>query len=333
MRVLLWVATLMVALWSGYWFVGKSWVESGVASFLENAPAQGLTITHEGYGVAGYPNRFDLTVTEPRVTDRISETRWEAPFLQLFSLSYRPWHVIAAFAPEQTIRTPAEDLTLTAGKLQGSLVVTPGSALALDRSTLVGESLTLASSLGWTVATETLRLGLRADPSRTHAYDIGLELLNLRPDPSVAARLPDLPPEITLARLDANATLTGPLDQFAGVTRPQITSLSLREGLVTWGYLSLAARGDLQAVNGYPEGRIQIRVTGWRNLVTLATSMGMIRANMAPMVESMMQAIAGSSDDPDTLEMPLIFREGQMLLGPLPLGPAPSLGIGPEGLN
>jgi hypothetical protein len=325
MRILLWIATLLVVLWSGYWFIGKSAVDRGFTAFLQEAPSRGLEVSQRGHSVSGYPNRFDLTVTQPNVIDRHSEIRWEAPFVQVFSLSYRPWHVIAAFAPEQTIRTPAEDITLQSAKLQASIVVSPNATLALDRTTFVGDQMRAESSLGWALATDTLRFSTRADPSRANAYDIALELLGLSPDPALAARLPDLPAQITVARVDANATLTAPLDRFAAQTRPTLSALSLREALLTWGDLSAFAKGELQVQDGIPEGRIDIRVTGWRNLVTMATSMGLVRPEIAPTALNMMQAIAASSGDPEVLEMPLIFRDGQMMLGPLPLGPAPRL--------
>ncbi|MDO8882595.1 DUF2125 domain-containing protein [Pseudotabrizicola sp.] len=325
MRALLWIATVLVALWSGYWFVGKSAVDRGFAAFLQNASSQGLDVSQSGYSVSGFPNRFDLTVTQPNVIDRRSETRWEAPFVQVFSLSYRPWHVIAAFAPEQTIRTPAEDITLQSAKLQASVVVSPNTALALDRTTFVGDQIRAESSLGWVLAADTLRFSTRADPSLANTYDIGLELLGLSPDPALSARLPDLPPQISVVRLDANATLSAPLDRFSAETRPALTALSLREALLTWGDLSAFAKGNLQVQNGFPEGRIDIRVTGWRNLVTMGTSLGLIRPEIAQTAQNMMRAIAESSGDPEVLEMPLIFRDGQMLLGPLPLGPAPKL--------
>lgn len=325
MRALLWIATVLVVLWSGYWFVGKTTVERGFEAFVQAAPESGLTVSQAGYRVAGFPNRFDLTVTDPRVTDQRSEIRWEAPFVQVFSLSYRPWHVIAAFAPQQTIRTVVEDITLQSGKLQASVVVSPNTALTLDRATVVGDDITATSSLGWVLAAQTLRFATRSDPSLTNTYDIGLELLNLSPDPALAARLPDLPPQIALARVNANATLSAPLDRFAGEARPGLTALSLREAVVTWGALSLSAKGDLRVVDGLPEGRIALRATGWRNLVVMATSMGLITPDFAPTMTNMMQAVAGASGDPDVLEMPLIFEGGQMLLGPLPLGPAPRL--------
>lgn len=325
MRALLWIATVLVVLWSGYWFVGKTAVERGFEAFMQEAPTRGLDVSHSGYRLAGFPNRFDLTVTEPRVKDQRSEVQWEAPFVQVFSLSYRPWHVIAAFAPEQTIRTPAEDITLRSDKLQASVVVAPNSALTLDRTTFVGDAVRVESSLGWVLAADTLRFATRTDPSLTNTYDIGLELLGLSPDPALAARMPDLPPQIALARINANATFSAPLDRFAATIRPALTALSLRDATLNWGDLVILANGDLANVNGFPEGRVEITVTGWRNLVTLATNIGLIKPEIAPTVSNMMQAIAGSSGDPNELVLPLIFREQQMYLGPLPLGPAPRL--------
>ena len=325
MRALLWIASLLMVLWSGYWFVGKTAAERGFGAFLQEAPTRGLDLSQSGFSVAGFPNRFDLTVTEPRVKDQRSEVQWEAPFVQVFSLSYKPWHVIAAFAPTQTIRTPAEDISVSSSRLQASVVVTPTTALTLDRTTFVGDAVRVESSLGWVLAAETLRFATRLDPSRDNGYEIGLELLEVSPDPVLAARLTNLPPQISVARVDADATFSAPLDRFAAETRPSLTSLSLREALLTWGELSIFAKGDLLVLNGLPEGQIDIRVTGWRNLVTLATTMGLITPEVAPTVLNMMQAIATSSGDANALEMPLIFSDGLMRLGPLPLGPAPRL--------
>jgi hypothetical protein len=325
MRALLWISVLMAALWSGYWFVGKSAVERGFAAFVAQAPARGLEVSQAGYAVAGFPSRFDLTVTDPRVVDLRSETVWEAPFVQVFSLSYQPWHVIAAFAPTQTIRTPAEDLMLASTKLQASVVVTPSAALTLDRTTVVGEAVRLTSSLGWEVAADQVRFATRADPSLTNAHDIGLELIGLTPDAQLAARLPDLPVQISLARVDANVTLSGPIDRFAAATRPQVTAISLRKAALTWGDLAITAQGDLTLVNGVAEGRIDIKVSGWRNLLTLATSLGLVTPDVAQTMLGVLTAYATSSGDAAVLQIPLVLAGGFMSLGPLPLGPVPRL--------
>ncbi|MFN7222918.1 MAG: DUF2125 domain-containing protein [Paracoccaceae bacterium] len=325
MRALLLISTLLVAVWSGYWFVGKSAVENGFSTFLQQAPARGIDVSLTDYSIAGFPSRFDLTVMTPKLTDQRSGISWQSPFVQVFSLSYKPWHVIAAFAPDQTLSTPGEDISLQSAKLQASVVVSPNTALTLDRTTVVGDSVKAESSLGWTLAADTLRFATRLDPSRSNAYDIGLEVLGLTPDPILSARLPDLPTQISVARVDATASLSAPLDRFSSESRPSLTALAMRELLFTWGDLSVFAKGDLIVANGLPEGRIDIRVTGWRNLVTLASGLGLITNEIAPTALGMMEAYAASSGDSNVLEIPLVFADGWMMLGPLPLGPAPRL--------
>jgi hypothetical protein len=326
MRALLWITTALMLLWSGYWFAGKAAGERGFAAFLQEAPARGLDVSQSGYDIAGFPNRFDLTVNSPVVTDQASRITWEAPFVQVLTLSYKPWHVIAAFAPEQIIRTPAEDISLQSQKLQASVVVAPTSSLSLDRSTFVGNEMRLESSLGWTLAADQIRLATRLDETRSNAHVIGLEMLGLTPDPALSSRVPELPPQLAVVRLDATVGLSSPLDRFAAQLRPEVTTLSLREGLVAWGDMTIFASGDLAVVNDMPEGRITIRVTGWRSLVSLATGLGLVKPEVAPTALGMMQALATSSGDENVLEMPLVFTDGRMMLGPLPLGPAPRLG-------
>lgn len=325
MRILLWISILLVALWSGYWFVGKSAFERGAAGFFEQAEAQGLIARNGGLSVQGYPSRFDLTVTAPKLGDPRRGVEWTGPFIQILTLSYRPWHVIAAFPPTQSITTPFEKITVTSDKLQASVVVKPNTDLPLDRTALVGSNLAFTSSQNWQIKADELRFATRADPSLTNAHEIGFEVKVMTPDPGLSALLPDLPSAIEVIRLDALASLSAPLDRHSGETRPAVTALSLKEGLLKWGPLTIFAKGDLTAVDGFADGRIDIRVEGWRNLATLATAMGLVQPEVAPTVERMMETMAASSGDPQVLDLPLKFSSGRMSLGPLPLGPAPRM--------
>lgn len=325
MRILLWISSLLVALWSGYWFVGKSAFERGAETFFAQAPAQGLIARNDGLSVQGFPSRFDLTVTTPKLGDPRQGLEWAGPFLQILTLSYTPWHVIAAFPPTQTITTPFEEIIVTSDKLQASVVVKPNTDLPLDRTTLVGSMLAFTSSQNWQIKADELRFATRADPSLTNAHNIGLEVKALTPDPALLALLPNLPAAIEVIRLDALASLSAPIDRHSGETRPSLTVLSIKEGLMTWGPLIIFAKGDLTAVGGYADGRIEIRVEGWRNLATLAVVLGLVQPEVAPTVERMMETMAASSGDPQVLDLPLNFSGGRMSLGPLPLGPAPRM--------
>lgn len=325
MRVLLWVTGLLAVLYAGYWFVGQRAMTSAAEGFFANATANGLRAGHEGISVTGFPSRFDLTVTTPDLADTRSGIGWQAPFVQIFTLSYKPWHVIAAFAPSQIIDSPAQQITVKNAKLQASVIVTPGTALALDRITVVGDQVQVASSLGWVLAADTLRLATRIDLTRANTHDIGVEVIRLSPDPALAALMPNLPPVIDLARLDAFASFSAPIDRHMRDTRPRLDGFSIRSAAFNWGDLQASAKGDVIVINGMPEGRIDLSVRGWRDLVTLGVNTGAISPEVAPTALTLMEAYAKASGDPELLEMPLVFAAGRMSLGPLPLGPAPRL--------
>ncbi|HSF64747.1 MAG TPA: DUF2125 domain-containing protein, partial [Paracoccaceae bacterium] len=102
MRWLLWIVVAAATLWSGYWFAGSRALERGAVQAIAMQAAQGF-VSQADVSVQGFPNRFDLTLTEPRFGDPARGLVWEAPFAQLFALSYKPWHLIAAFPPEQRL--------------------------------------------------------------------------------------------------------------------------------------------------------------------------------------------------------------------------------------
>jgi hypothetical protein len=253
---------------------------------------------------------------------------WTAPFVQVFSLSYKPWHVIAALPNEQTIQTPLQQLDLASDKMQGSLVMTPGLRLALDRTTVVGDALRLTSSLGWTAGADTLRFATRQAQPGGLVHEVGTELLGLVPDPAVSAALPDLPPRVERIRLDAQVELSSPLSLTAEADAPppHPVRIDLREVLVTWGDLALFGKGSVTAnAEGLAEGRIDLRLSNWRKAIPVAVALGLVTPEVAPTWENMFAVLAEQSASPDDLDLPLVFQRGRMSLGPLPLGPAPRM--------
>ncbi|MDZ4134328.1 MAG: DUF2125 domain-containing protein, partial [Paracoccaceae bacterium] len=111
MRVLLAVVLGLAMLWGGYWFVGARALEQGGAAWFADQTAQGRIAMRDSFGVRGFPNRFDLTVEGLRLADPATGYGWQAPFVQIFSLTYKPWHIIAALPPEQQFQTPGQAIT------------------------------------------------------------------------------------------------------------------------------------------------------------------------------------------------------------------------------
>ncbi len=148
--------------------------------------------------------------------------------------------------PEQVFQTPYDTITLTTTKMQASLVVEPGTALTLDRLTLTGETVKAVSDLGWQLSAKAVQFATKQDKTRVNAHEIGLQLVDLVPDPALMAALEgqgSLPAVIDLARLDMRVELSGPIDRNAGRTPPQVTGLLIKDGLIRWGNLVFFAKG------------------------------------------------------------------------------------------
>ncbi|HMO70657.1 MAG TPA: DUF2125 domain-containing protein [Paracoccaceae bacterium] len=334
MRWLLWVVVAAGLIWSGVWYAASVALDRAARQAVAAAGAQGLIVAEEGIAVRGFPNRLDLTVTAPRLADPVTGAAWQAPFVQLFALVYRPWHLIAALPAGQRLTlADGTAMVVEAGRLQASVVLEPVSALPLDRAVLAGEGLALVlerpEAAPAALAASRLNLAMRRDPSRAGWHEIGLVVADLAPDAAVMAALPPgagLPPAIGAIRLRAFAGLTAPLDRFAGETRPRLTALELREASLRWGALTVTAEGAVVAdAAGQAEGRIDIRIEPWPLALDAAVAAGLIRAELAPTWAELARRLAETSPDPARLDLPLTFARGRTAIGPLPLGPAPFL--------
>lgn len=323
MRGLIWLVVLASLAWGGYWFVGSRALEKGAVAWFASQNDNGLIAENENLSVRGFPNRFDLTVTEPLLLDPDTGYGWRAPFVQLFALSYQPWKVIAAFPPEQTISVPGQDIAITSAKLQASASLAPSSPIGVERSVLVGDAVSASSTMGWSVSAQTLRLATRALDADGLDQEIGLEALEVTPDPSLAAALPDLPPTLSKMRLDA---IVGFLPGQDGDAPPRVSGIDVKEVLITWGDFALFGKGRIAANDqGVGEGRIELRLTNWRLVLPLAVASGAISAEALPTWERALGLLAQQSGDGSDLVLPLTMQQGRMSLGPVPIGPAPRL--------
>ena len=322
MRWMIGVVCGLAVLWGGYWFVGSTALERATAQWFADQPAQGREASYSSLAVDGFPSRFDMTITDVHLADPASGFGWDAPFVQILTLSYTPWHVIAALPNSQTMRSPAGDITVQSAKLQASVVVIPGPGLALDHITLVGSTLA-ADGPGWSLGAAEMRLASRRDPSRDDAHQIGVEVLGLTPDPALITALGQmspLPRNVDRLHLDATATLTAPLDRYT--TSVHTTEIVVKEALMVWGDLTLNASGTLVAgTDGRATGRIVVTAENWRLLIPVMVAAGVVDAGVAPTVENMMAALA--KPGATALELPITFANGRISLGPLPIGIAP----------
>lgn len=331
MRALAWIVAVLTALWGGYWYVGSFAAEKGALAAVDALRARGDTLHYSDLSLHGFPNRFDLTVTDPAYSSATTGMGWKAPFIQSFALSYRPNEVIVVFPKSQTITGPLGDATLTTADLRASAAVAASTDLPFDRSVLVGKELALTTPLGGKFGAEELRFATDREDARPLAHRIGLEIKNLSLDPRLMAQIDPqaiMPKGLETVHVDGVVGLDAALDRHLADKTPKLTDIALTEARLIWGPTQITASGDLKVdATGIPEGRINIRTLNWRALLKVATGAGLVSEKTAPTVEKLLKTLEASSGTPDTLDLPLVFSGGRMSLGPVPLGAAPRLAL------
>ncbi len=316
MRVLLWVTCGLAALWAGYWVVGSRAALSGAKVWLDGSGAQ-----YQDVSIAGFPNRFDITVTEIAANDSASGLGWQAPFVQVFAMGWKPWHLIAALPSSQSITTPDQQVTIESARLVASLLLVPGPDLAVSETVIEGDELTVRSSMDWRVAATKAVVSTRATGQK-NSHRFGVALTGITPVFGVQPQ--GLPAVIDAVRVDAVVQFSAAIDRHAGQTKPQVIWVDLAEARMDWGNLGLIASGQIAPdAAGFVSGVVEVQVTGWQVLPGALREMGLIAPEFEP---KLMQGLAFMSGGKDSVSVTVKARGGQMFLGPLPIGPAPYFG-------
>ena len=322
MKLLLIIVLSVAAIYAGVWVVASRGLNHGLQAGIAAAEAQGWQIDTGSLTTGGFPSRFDVHATDLTVKAPDGNLIWQAPWLETAALSYRPNKVIAVFPPQQTLQVGAQTLTLASDGLRASLSVAATRLLAFSTMTAEAQSLSLASDLGWSVTGGASVLGLRAHGPAANTFEAYLKMADVQP----SLALPSAPTAPAQVTADATFTLDRPLDRLALLpTRPGIAALMLDALTVDWGGLVLSASGDLSVdPAGIPTGTITVVAMGWRDGIGLLAEAGLVPAGMLQTLTSMAGMLAGADG---ALTLPLTFANGNMALGPVPLGPAPRIAL------
>ena len=314
MRALFFVVAILAALYGGYWFVGSSQLESRAEAALADLRARDWQVDYADLATAGFPSRFDTTVTDLSLASPDGRFAWRAPFVQLFALSYRPHEVIAAWPPEQRVTVGGQTLDVAAQDLRASATFSLSPDLPLDHAALESGPAALSSEAGWGLGFDRLLAAIRrAGDGTPNAYDLHLEANGLRPL-SVSA-------DLGLLRLDGKVTLDRPLDRHAPA--PRLRALALREARLAQGDVALTATGDLAPdAQGFLTGTLMLRAENWRGLLDLLQAAGLLVFDQGSFLAGALEPLARGGND---IEVPLTFRDGQVEVLGLVLLQAPSV--------
>lgn len=332
MRLLLSVIILGTLGWSGYWYLVSAGTKTGFETWFQDRRSEGWAAEYSDLTVNGFPNRIDTTLNNLTLADPETGLAWEAPFFQIFALSYRPDHVIAVWPHEQMIATPYEKFSVNSGDMRASLVLEPSTLLTVERSTLTATDLTVAP-IGDEDKTHIANLTLAAErvaADEAPSYRLGMTADGFAPALPLKARFDPsgtLPDTLEALSADLSVTFDKPWDRLAiEDARPQPRRIKVRLAKAHWGQLELQLAGELDVdATGLPNGSLTVKATNWRDILQLAVNSGALPQGLADSVEDGLSLIATLAGNPKTLDIPLDFRNGRVLLGPVPIGPAPVL--------
>lgn len=336
MRWLLGIVIAVTLLWFGYWFAATTAIRNGVNGFLADQQAGGVQIETRDVSVQGFPYRFDLTLDGLKLQDPVSGAGYEGEKLQVVAMAWKPWHILVALPPDQFVTVAGQEIELTGTEMMASLRARPAMDLPLEEARLGGQEIGVRSSQGWQSGARNLLLALRQAETGPADYALALTAEGVRIDPAFGARLaavalpdqppPEMPDEAGPLRANILLHFTAPLDRNYATVQPRFTGLDIGELHLEWGALIVEATGKLAAdAQGYAAGEIKLTVTNWDRLPPVLVALGLVKPEVAPTIGNMMKALAGQTGDPALLQLPLKLADGQMSLGPFPLGPAPLL--------
>lgn len=326
------VAAIM---WGGYWYIGASAKENGVRDWLSDRSAEGWVADSAEVATQGFPNRHDTIVRDLHLADPTSGWAWTAPELQIISLSYQPNQAIVVWPQMQTVSSPDQNITASSKDMRASIRFKQDTDLELERFTTTIDNLTLTSNLGWESHLQRAVLAARPSDTGKFAYDLAFDGENYTPSTELKRQIDGsnlLPETFEKLNIQSIVEFTAPLDKAAVEgEKPQFKRIKLNKAAARWGSLDLQAGGEVTVdANGYPTGKITLRAKNWKEMIAIARDGGAIAPELAATLESGLSVIALLSGNKDTIDAPLTFKNQQIRIGPIPIGPAPQLLIGQQ---
>lgn len=321
------LAVLLAAGWCGWWFYGAGQLQVAMDRQSEALAKRGVHLHWEERTVTGFPFRFLVTLDKVTVLERGG---WDVstPRLEMEAGAWNPGHWVAV-APQ----------SVTFARTDGSKAFTvSGEALRMSAShfgdtppkvSVEGVKLKVSGTSPFAVI-DRFELHLAPDPENKSGR------LSLRIDKAQPA------PDTVLARIAGGKGVIVGLE--AGLAQaPGLKGAGVKGALRNWavggGALNIT-QGGIQAgdallslkpstvyvaPDGSLRGELGLSLTSAPQAVLAMGAVGALPPETAAVASGAAGAGQLFSAPGKPIDATLTFRDGQTLLGPLPLGPAPKL--------
>lgn len=332
MRTLLILILLVAGGAAGAWLGGEAWLARKAQGLIARDPrieAEAVTPLRDfgriGLGLSG------VQMETPQGPAAL-------PQVELWAAPTSPNEFHASLPPEMTLPLMGRARAVAAQGAVLSLRVSPGSEMAISRLAAASGPVTVDGRpllSGLTAQAQLVAMGAAAPRAARAAYQLEWRWQDLAP-----GALLDAPPPRAAQALSAEGAarifLTAPLRQAEGAAPPDLVGLTSDGMTLTLGGQSLRLAGTVTAgEDGRAEGAAFVYTADPRGLMQLLGEAGLIPQATVALAGTALETVAQAGAElppgiPAPAEpqkgesrIPLIFRDGRMFLGPVPLGEAP----------
>jgi len=328
MKRLTYFVVILALIYSAYWGIGSFALKNALQNQLTALENDGWTVDYATLETKGFPSRFDTTARDLSITTPTRSFSYATDILQVLALSHQPNKAIVAFAPEQHLTLDGLPITVISNGLRASIGVNANTSLSLDAVTAEATSLRFDMGQGVVTSLTGILAAMRESSAAPNTYDTYLTASDIAWPALIMGQLPaasGLSDTIDSMTIDTAVTFDRPIDRLSLVaweTDPaQLRGLTLRSLNITWGPFQITGDGSFAVdETGTPDGTITLTANDWQGMLTAAQSLGVVPDQYRFIAQNIGQTL---SQGDDALVLPITAKDGNLSIGPLPLGPAP----------
>ncbi|MEM9755899.1 MAG: DUF2125 domain-containing protein [Pseudomonadota bacterium] len=302
---------VLALIWAGLWFAASVAVERNVVHWLATGGAEADSVN-----VGGFPLALRTDITGLAIRDPAADLSWTVPAAVISQPAVRPNSAAAEITGPHRLDWAGVPITITHDTLSGNAAVAlmEGGALSTVRLTATEAEVTAPDLSLSPLSAETVDVAVERRGHAGYAVELALD----------GARAFEAPGDL---RISAVVELDHPLDHGAlSGTVPRIQSLRVTELTGDWGGMVLTVSGMVSVdPQGFPDGELRVQAADWAAGLRAAEAAGLFGPEGSGPVGATLAILAASEGSPEHIDTTLVFFDGRIFLGPVPLGPAPRL--------
>ncbi|MGJ8617590.1 MAG: DUF2125 domain-containing protein [Sulfitobacter sp.] len=331
MRRLMSLIVILLVIWCAWWMAASTALHRSIVSWIEDRQNMGWQAEVSEVSKQGFPLALHSRLRELSIADPVTGVALATPQLDLVAAAYWPGFMSVKLpdAPID-IKTPAGGFILQTSDAQFVLHLRPVTTLQLQGMRVTSGPWQLDFARDRALSADDLHIDVIQDEIGLETYRFDVNATNLTPGTlprSILALPMDWPASFDTFAADLEVKFDIPWDRNAlSDRRPQPRHVTLHKVDASWGSLQILASGEVAIdTSGVLSGAVSTTISNWRDIVDLVETSGALSTSERQQVEIMLSALANLEGSPDNLDLNLTFKNGEMSVGPIYLGPAPQV--------